>query len=327
MRVLGIDPGSLITGFGVVEDDAQRLRALTWGAVRTTARQPLYRRLQRIYEGLSEAMETWQPDAVSVERVFFAENPKTALTLGQARGGAHLNAARPRRTPAARRRRRCARRRHLSSAHAGFTEAYATMIARLHGMLVTKEVGTVIVDVQGVGYQVFIPLSTYYTLPDPQQAVTLLTTLYVREDALRLYGFATSEEQELFELLVSVSSVGPRLALNMLSNLAAPDLQQAIAREDLARLRSIPGVGRKTAERVILELKDKAALVAVTAGGSAQTPVAADDRVLGDVISALLNLGYKRAEADKAVRAVQARYDGEAELETLLKEALRVLAR
>jgi Holliday junction DNA helicase RuvA len=201
------------------------------------------------------------------------------------------------------------------------------MIARLHGMLVTKEVGTVIVDVQGVGYQVFIPLSTYYTLPDPQQAVTLLTTLYVREDALRLYGFATSEEQELFELLVSVSSVGPRLALNMLSNLAAPDLQQAIAREDLARLRSIPGVGRKTAERVILELKDKAALVAVTAGGSAQTPVAADDRVLGDVISALLNLGYKRAEADKAVRAVQARYDGEAELETLLKEALRVLAR
>jgi crossover junction endodeoxyribonuclease RuvC len=93
MRVLGIDPGSLITGFGVVEDDAQRLRALTWGAVRTTARQPLYRRLQRIYEGLSEAMETWQPDAVSVERVFFAENPKTALTLGQARGVALLTVA------------------------------------------------------------------------------------------------------------------------------------------------------------------------------------------------------------------------------------------
>jgi Holliday junction DNA helicase RuvA len=201
------------------------------------------------------------------------------------------------------------------------------MIARLHGMLVTKEVGKVIVDVQGVGYQVFIPLSTYYTLPDPQQAVTLLTTLYVREDALRLYGFATAEEQELFELLVSVSSVGPRLALNMLSNLAAPDLQQAIVHEDLARLQSIPGVGRKTAERVILELKDKAALVAVTGSGPAPTPISPDDRLLGDVISALLNLGYKRAEADKAVRTVRARYDGEVGLEILLKDALRVLAR
>lgn len=201
------------------------------------------------------------------------------------------------------------------------------MIARLHGRLIAKEVGEVIVDVQGVGYQVFIPLSTYYTLPDAQQSVTLLTTLYVREDALRLYGFATPEEQGLFALLVSVSSIGPRLALNMLSNLAASDLQQAIAREDLARLQSIPGVGRKTAERVILELKDKAALVAVAASGPAQTPVSPDDRVLGDVVSALLNLGYKRAEADKAVRTVRARYDGEAGLETLLKDALRVLAR
>lgn len=201
------------------------------------------------------------------------------------------------------------------------------MIAHLRGVLARKALNRIIVDVQGVGYEVFIPLSTYYTLPDLQQPVTLSTTLYVREDVLRLYGFMTSEEQELFELLVGVSSIGPRLALNMLSNLAAPDLQQAIVREDLARLQSIPGVGRKTAERVILELKDKAALLAVATAEPAPPSGSADDRLLGDVVSALLNLGYKRTEAEKAVRTVRTQHDGEMALELLLKDALRMLAR
>jgi Holliday junction DNA helicase RuvA len=118
------------------------------------------------------------------------------------------------------------------------------MIARLQGILLAKSVDHVVVDVHGVGYQVFIPLSTYYALPDLEERVTLCTTLYVREDALRLYGFATQEEQDLFELLVGVSSIGPRLALNMLSSLAAPDLRRAIAGADLARLQTIPGIGR-----------------------------------------------------------------------------------
>jgi Holliday junction DNA helicase RuvA len=201
------------------------------------------------------------------------------------------------------------------------------MIAHLQGQLVTKKVEGIIVDVQGVGYQVFVPLSTYYTLPELEARVTLLTTMYVREDALRLYGFATQEEQELFELLLSVSSIGPRLALNMLSSLAASDLRQAIAQADLAQLQSIPGVGRKTAERVILELKDKVALLDISAAGQSPTPVSADDRLVGDVISALLNLGYKRGEAEKAVQAVRVQQDGEAVLETLLKDALRLLAR
>jgi Holliday junction DNA helicase RuvA len=184
----------------------------------------------------------------------------------------------------------------------------------------------VILDVHGVGYQVFIPLSTYYTLPDLGAHVTLLTTTYVREDALRLYGFVTPEEQRLFELLMGVSSIGPRLALNMLSSLAPSDLQQAIAGADIARLLTIPGVGRKTAERVVLELKDKVMLLDITAPGRPGMALTADDQLVGDVVSALLNLGYKRNEAEKAVRAVRDKQDSAAKLETLLRDALRMLA-
>jgi holliday junction DNA helicase RuvA len=201
------------------------------------------------------------------------------------------------------------------------------MIAHVQGVLATKHVDRVVVDVHGVGYQVFVPLSTYYTLPDLEAPVTLLTTAYVREDALRLYGFATQQEQALFELLLGVSSIGPRLALNMLSSLAAADLQQAIAGADIARLQRIPGIGRKTAERVILELKDKVLLLEPQLPAPAESAVRADDQLLSDVISALLNLGYKRTEADKAVQVVRAQQDAAPTLETLLREALRLLAR
>ena len=141
------------------------------------------------------------------------------------------------------------------------------MIAHVQGVLVAKSVEQVVVDVQGVGYQIFIPLSTYYPLPDLQEQVRLLTTLYVREDVMRLYGFTTQEEQDFFALLTSVSSIGPRLALNMLSSVAAVELKQAIAQESLATLQAIPGVGRKTAERVILELKDKVARIEISPPG------------------------------------------------------------
>jgi Holliday junction DNA helicase RuvA len=200
------------------------------------------------------------------------------------------------------------------------------MIARLQGSLATKNVEQVVLDVHGVGYQVFIPLSTYYMLPDPGERVTLLTTTYVREDVLRLYGFVTAEEQQLFELLMGVSSIGPRLALNMLSSLAPADLQQAIAGANISQLVTIPGVGRKTAERVILELKDKVALLEIVAPGYPGDTVAADDQLVGDVVSALLNLGYKRGEAEKAVRAIRDQQESVPRLETLLKDALRILA-
>jgi Holliday junction DNA helicase RuvA len=194
-------------------------------------------------------------------------------------------------------------------------------------VLAAKTVERVVVDVHGVGYQVVVPLSTYYALPDLQEQVMLLTTMYVREDTMRLYGFATPEEQEMFELLISVSSVGPRLALNMLSSLTAADLRQAIAQAETRRLQAIPGVGRKTAERVVLELQDKMAALALTASGQPSLMVTADEQVVRDVISALLNLGYRQQEAERAVRAARAKHDGSLTLEALLKDALQVLAR
>jgi Holliday junction DNA helicase RuvA len=151
--------------------------------------------------------------------------------------------------------------------------------------------------------------------------------MYVREDTMRLYGFATPEEQEMFELLISVSSVGPRLALNMLSSLTAVDLRQAIAQAETRRLQAIPGVGRKTAERVVLELQDKMATLGLSASGQSSLLVTADEQVMRDVISALLNLGYRQQEAEKAVRAARAKQDGSLTLEALLKDALQVLAR
>jgi Holliday junction DNA helicase RuvA len=180
---------------------------------------------------------------------------------------------------------------------------------------------------QGVGYQVVVPLSTYYALPDLQERATLLTTMYVREDTMRLYGFATPDEQDVFERLISVSSVGPRLALNMLSSLSAADLCRAIAQADTRRLQAIPGVGRKTAERVVLELQDKMAALDLTRAGPSQPVGTKDEQVMRDVVSALLNLGYRHNEAEKAVRAARVNQEGSLTLEALLKEALQALVR
>ena len=202
------------------------------------------------------------------------------------------------------------------------------MIAHLHGNLTSKTVEQVVVDVQGVGYRVTIPLSTYYTLPGTHEAVTLLTTMHVREDAMRLYGFATEDERALFESLVGVSSIGPRLALNMLSSIPATELQQAIAHGDVSRLQTIPGIGKKTAERVVLELQEKVGRMPVpTPMAAAGVALADADYLVSDVVSALLNLGYKRGEAEKAVQAGRAADNGAVTLEALLKDALQRLAR
>jgi Holliday junction DNA helicase RuvA len=202
------------------------------------------------------------------------------------------------------------------------------MIAHLQGVLAVKTMEQVVVDVHGVGYQVSIPLSTYYALPNLQESVRLLTILHVREDAMRLYGFATEDERALFELLVGVSSIGPRLALNMLSSIAAVELQHAISHSDVARLQTIPGIGRKTAERVVLELQEKVSLVQVAARGPVASVAGSDaDHLVGDVVSALLNLGYKRGEAEKAVHRVKADTNGTLAVEEWLREALQQLAR
>jgi holliday junction DNA helicase RuvA len=202
------------------------------------------------------------------------------------------------------------------------------MISHLRGVLAAKTVEQAVIDVHGVGYVVRIPLSTYYTLPPLQEPTLLLTTLHVREDAMRLYGFGTEDERALFELLTSVSSIGPRLALNMLSSVPAPELHQAIAQSDVTRLQTIPGIGRKTAERVVLELKEKVGQITLAVAALGSGPAGEGvDHLVGDVVSALLNLGYRQPEAEKAVTAARTAVNGTLTLERLLKDALQQLGR
>ena len=193
------------------------------------------------------------------------------------------------------------------------------MIAKVRGILDHKAPGEVIVDVGGVGYQLFTALSVFYRLPEVGEPVTLLVYTHVREDALQLFGFFDPAEKQAFVLLTGVSGIGPRLALNILSGMAAGELLGALRDGDVARLVSIPGVGKRLADRMIVELRDKIEVLPE----AAPEPTAAPG-IRGDALSALVNLGYRRADAERAVRQVLGQ--GAAELETVLKEALRVLS-
>lgn len=198
------------------------------------------------------------------------------------------------------------------------------MIAHLRGRIFEKHPNRIVVEVNGVGYDVSVPLSTFYGLGEPGSEIALRIHTHVREDALLLYGFATPLEQQLFERLISVSGIGPKLALAVLSGIEPPDLIRAIEREDLARMTAIPGVGKKTAERIVLELKDRLprAPVGAAAGASAAEPPAIRD----DVVSALINLGYHRPFAEKAAESAVKGTPG-GDFEQTLKRALRELAR
>jgi len=199
------------------------------------------------------------------------------------------------------------------------------VIAHLRGRILDKHPNRIVVDVNGVGYDVAVPLSTFYGLGDAGAEIALRVHTHVREDALLLYGFATALEQELFERLIGISGIGPKVALAVLSGIEPLELVRAIERGDLARLTAIPGVGKKTSERIVLELKDRlprAHVMAGVAGGAAPEPPAVRD----DVLSALMNLGYHRPLAEKAVdAAITTTPDGG--FERMLKQALRELAR
>src|SRR5256712_2725475 len=171
------------------------------------------------------------------------------------------------------------------------------MIGHLRGRLLDKRVNQVLVDVGGVGYLVHIPLSTFYRLGELHDEVTLLTHTHLREDSIALYGFLTAREKHFFELLISASGVGPALALKILSGMSVEELVPAIRGGDLVRLTRIPGVGRKTAERIVVELKDKLETVAV----AEEKPAASAGGTEADVVSALMNLGYDGRAAEKAV--------------------------
>lgn len=198
------------------------------------------------------------------------------------------------------------------------------MIGMLEGKVRDKTPDHIIIDVNGVGYIVQVSLGTFYDLPDLGGRVELQVHTHVREGVLELYGFRTRGEKEMFLHLITVNGIGPRLALNILSNISPEDLRRVVVLQDQARLKSIPGIGRKIAERVLLELRDKLKIkkeatpepVLVASGGDA----------FGDAFSALVNLGYKPVEAEKALRRVQGEAGADAPLERLLKDALRVLA-
>lgn len=193
------------------------------------------------------------------------------------------------------------------------------MIGRLTGRVATKTPDQVLLDVGGVGYLIHIPLSTFYELPENESPASLWIHTHVREDALALYGFLTERERSLFLLLLGVTGIGPRVALTVLSGIPPAELVDALRKQDVRRLVAVPGVGKKTAERMVLELAEKVARLPGETPAKEPAAVAADD-----VISALVNLGYRRAEAERAVDAT-ARAGGSREFGDFLKEALRRL--
>lgn len=200
------------------------------------------------------------------------------------------------------------------------------MIASIKGRIVHKTTESVVVETGGVGYEVFIPLSTFYTLPRDGEAVSLRVHTHLKEDAIQLYGFLTQEEKEVFQLLISVSGVGPRLARNILSGVAVGDLVQAISSSDKARLGSIPGIGAKSSERLILELKDKIGAVSLK-GAPREEPAPVADQLVTDVVSALENLGYRTAHAEEAARKAARSLGDEPAFENVLKESLRLISK
>ncbi len=207
------------------------------------------------------------------------------------------------------------------------------MIAHLSGILLSKQATSVILDVGGVGYEITIPVSTFYDLDEEGSNVKLRIYTHVREDALQLYGFKTARERELFMRLISVSGIGPKLGITLLSGMSADEMIASIRTNNLARLTLIPGVGRKTAERLVMELRDKVASLSsaqLEEELGAKTPEGAalptEDSTRSDVLSALLNLGYQRSSAEKAVTAALDEGD-DISVESILRRSLRKLAK
>lgn len=201
------------------------------------------------------------------------------------------------------------------------------MIALISGKIVYKGISHVIVDVQGVGYRVFIPLTTFYELPEAGQTITLHVHTNVKQDAINLFGFYTVQERDLFQLMISVSGIGPKMSMNILSGISARDLLNAISSGNVGKLVNIPGVGKKMAERLILELKEKVIKKMMLE----ETPAAddqhkANEMIMEDALSALVNLGYKSNVAKDALDKALRSSDEEIGMDTLLKKTLKILA-
>ncbi len=197
------------------------------------------------------------------------------------------------------------------------------MIALLSGTIAHKTPDAVILDVNGVGYRVQIPFSTYFALPEEGAPLSLHIHTNVKEDAIHLYGFLTPEEKQFFQLLLGVTGVGPKLARDILSNIQPADLSDALVRGDLARLSAVPGIGKKSAERLVLELKDKIVKLGLVTGRQSSASSTAPSSVRDDVASALVNLGYKEAVVTRVLAELDV--DAGTPMEELLKHALKRL--
>ena len=202
------------------------------------------------------------------------------------------------------------------------------MIASLSGTLSSKTPQEAVISVQGVGYQVFIALSTYFTLPDINSTVQVFVSTHVRNDTIQLFGFASPEEKQAFSLLTTISGVGPKLALSALSTLSVPDLCKAIESGDIEILGSIPGVGKKSASRIVLELKDKTHRIVISGDQKSSTALLEPTNFLQDeASSALINLGYRAPEVKKAINLAIAKMNETYELEDLIRTTLKELAK
>lgn len=201
------------------------------------------------------------------------------------------------------------------------------MIALLTGRLAFKAPTQLTLDVQGVGYEVFIPLSSYYGLPDVGEQVSLSIHTHLREDAIQLYGFLTAGEKGLFILLTGVSGIGPKLALSVLSALPVPDFVSAIHAGDVDKLATVPGIGKKSAGRIALELKDKVARLHPVPGGPQSVTTGPKHPVMEDALSALVNLGYRPTDVKETLKRLSSGREETVELEVLIRDSLKELAK
>jgi|TARA_Y100000031_G_scaffold22278_1_gene23154 Holliday junction DNA helicase RuvA len=199
------------------------------------------------------------------------------------------------------------------------------MIAHLTGKLTHKSPDHIVVDVNGVGYQVFVPLSTFYALPDVGREVSLNIHTHLREAALKLFGFYTEEELKIFEQLITINKVGPKLAVIILSGMPPTDLLSAINSSDVGKLNTIPGIGRKMAERLTLEMRDKLADISREFAAKTEGSVP-HNGLFDDALSALVNLGYKKNEVEKTLKSVYSQGKQEVSLENLIKKSLNLLS-
>jgi Holliday junction DNA helicase RuvA len=201
------------------------------------------------------------------------------------------------------------------------------MIARISGILIYKSVSHVIVDAYGVGYRIFVPLTTFYELPETGQRATLNIYTHVKEDAIHLFGFHTFEDQGIFQMLISIAGIGPKLAMNILSGIPAREFVKAVTQGNMSRLVAIPGVGKKMAERMIVELKDKMLKIDLKEMKSDKDPgIVGDNAMKDDALSALVNLGYKNATAKAVIEKVVSESVEGLGLDVLLKNALKTLS-